>query len=832
MLLARNVAGQSTPSLPVTAYRADRAPVLDGRNDDAVWLAAPRINAFREARPSEDGEARQRTEFQVAYDPEYLYIFVRAHDTHPDSIVRLLSRRDDQTASDRVTVMIDSYHDRRTGYEFSVNPLAVKADVAIYKDGNEDSAWDAIWDVATRIDSLGWTAEFRIPFSQLRFAATDNVTFGFAVWRNVQRYTEQVTWPLYRQSRTGLVSQFGELTGLTGLASPRRAEVAPYVLTQNEPLATAGIARHQRTTVGGDFKYALAPNATLNATLNPDFGQVEADPGVLNLSAFETFFEERRPFFVEGAGLFDFRVNCFIVIDCNSGEGLFYSRRIGRSPELADRFGDATSPASTRILGAAKVNGRLPGGLSVGMLDAVTDRVGGVADHTIEPTTNYTVVRANQDYARGSGSVGVMLTGVNRSLDETTDPFMHRSAYSGGLDARRRLGQYEFSGSLMGSRVAGTAEAIAATQQDATHYYQRPDDNLAFDPTRTSLSGYGTELRFAKVGGQRTVFETGYGRRSAGFEINDIGFLQRADQQTWDTWFALRFNKPNAVFQRLNWNFNWWQWWTLDGLPTDRAFNTNVHTQFSNRWWLHLGGTKGIGQVYCDRDCTRGGPAVKVEPTFSPWGGIQGDDRHKVVPSMWVNYTRADGGRSHFLNLNPQIEVKASSRFTTSISINYSRNRNETQWFGNFTDSAGVPHYTFAALDQRTLGVVWRLNYTFTPTTSLQWYANPFISKGAYNDVRELADPRAAHFDDRFKPYGDAAVAGNPGGFNVQQFRSNAVFRWEYRPGSTLFLVWSQGRQQYLPQMGSGSFRDNLQELFGQRADDRFLVKVSYWLNR
>ncbi|HEX6644768.1 MAG TPA: DUF5916 domain-containing protein [Gemmatimonadales bacterium] len=818
----------------VSATRTDQPIVLDGRDDDPVWRIAPATGGFRESRPSEDSEPKQRTEFRVAYDPQNLYVFVRAYDTSPDSIVQLLSRRDDQTASDQLIVMIDSYRDRRTGYEFVVNPAGVKADYAIYNDGNEDGAWDAVWDAATQVDSLGWTAEYRIPFSQLRFTPSESVTFGFMVWRELQRHTAQLTWPLWRPSRSGFVSQFGELNGLTGLARPARAEVAPYVLTQNEPLASAGggFERHQKVTVGGDLRYAVASNLTLTATVNPDFGQVEADPAVLNLSAFETFFSERRPFFVAGAGLFDFRVNCFVVVDCSTGEQLFYSRRIGRSPRLSGIYGDESSPTATRILGAAKLTGRLSNGLSIGFLDAVTDRADGLGETTLEPTTNYGVFRANQDYAGGNGSVGLIVTGVNRWLDPSTEAYMHASAYTGGLDARRRFGQYEVSGALMGSRVGGTAEAIGRTQREPVHYFQRPDDDLELDPDATSLAGYSGELRFAKVGGQRTVFETGYGRRSPGFDINDIGFLRRANEQTFTNWLALRFNEPNAVFQRLNWNFNWWQYWTLEGLPTDRAFNTNVHTQFTNRWWLHLGGTIGVGRVYCDRNCTRGGPALKVEPGFSPWGGIEGDNRKSIIPSFWVNYSRNDGGRSTYYNLNPSVRLNVSSRFSTTLSANYSRNKDDSQWFGNFTDGGGTEHFTFARLDQRTLGVTWRLNYTFTPNASLQLYANPFISKGTYSDVREIADPRADAYEARFQPYADAEVADDPGGFNVKEFRSNVVFRWEYRPGSTLFLVWSQGREHFSPVQGTRSFWGDFDELFGQRANDVFLVKVSYWLSR
>ncbi|HEU4699388.1 MAG TPA: DUF5916 domain-containing protein [Gemmatimonadales bacterium] len=826
------------PGAPPTAVRATRAaapPTLDGRDDDPVWRTAPAVDGFLEARPSEGAPPKLRTEVRIAYDEHNLYAFVRAWDPHPDSIVTLLARRDVQPPSDYVTLMLDPYHDRRTGYEFSVNPAGVKADYAIYNDGTEDVAWDAVWDVATRIDSTGWTAEYRIPLSQLHYTPKGTATFGILVWRVIQRYTETVTWPLYRSSRSGLPSQFAELTGLEGLASPGHAELTPYVVTKNvQGPASAAYARDQQLTVGGDLKYAFTSNVLLNATVNPDFGQVEADPSVLNLSAFETFFTEQRPFFVEGKGLFEFPVNCVVVHDCNTGEGLFYSRRIGRAPQLADTYGDDASPAATRILGAAKVTGRLPNGFSLGVLDAVTDNVAGPGATTLEPTTNYVVARGNQDLGNGNTSLGFIATAVNRSLDPSSEPYLRRSAYTGGLDARHRFAgqRFEVSGSFDVSRVAGSAAAIARTQRDPVHLYQRPDAGYGYDSTRTSLGGTNLELRFAKVGGQRLKFETAYQRRSPGFEINDVGFLLQADQQQWTTWARLDWRTPNRIFQQLGWNFNHWEYWTAGGLPTERAFNTNTHIQFTNRWWLHAGGTVGqLGTTYCDR-CARGGPAIRQDPYVAPWAGIQGDDRKALVPSFWVNYWRGDAGHSEDINLQPELDLKVSSRFTTSLAATWDHNRNGIQYFGTFADAAGGQHYTFAHLNQHTLSLTWRLGYTFTPTTSLQIYASPFISKGTYGDVREIAAPRAAAFADRYRPYTDSAVAAQPAGFNVQQFRSNVVFRWEYRPGSTLFLVWSEGREGSADVEGRKSFGGDLGDLFRRRANDVFLVKVSYWLAR
>ncbi|HEY6224293.1 MAG TPA: DUF5916 domain-containing protein, partial [Gemmatimonadales bacterium] len=651
-VMVTHQAGQDPPTDPpvskqVTATRAAQSPVIDGRDDDAVWKQATPITSFQEWRPSEGGQPKLPTEAKVAYDAGNLYVFVRAFDPHPDSIITVLARRDYFTPADMVWLFLDSYHDRRTGFEFGVNPSGVKLDAQIFNDGNEDFAWDAVWDVATRVDSLGWTAEFRIPLSQLPYGRQRSHTFGFTVDRDIYRYSQRVSWPLFRQSQAGFVSQFGEIAGLDGLEEPRRIEAAPYFVTKNVSQFTAtGIGRQQDVTIGGDVKYRVASNLKLDATVNPDFGQVEADPGVLNLSAFETFFREQRPFFVQGAGTFQFNVNCTAVNDCSTGEGLVYSRRIGRAPELAGVYSDTTSAAFTTILGAAKLTGRLPGGMAIGALDAVTAHETGVGGVTIEPTTNYSVLRLRQDLRGGESSIGGIVTAVNRDNDSWTSSYLHKSAYVGGLDFRHRFpgGTYELSGSVDASRVAGSAQAIAATQEDATHYYQRPDRGLRFDSTRTSLAGDDEMLQFGKVGGAHVLFQTNVERRSPGFEINDLGYLQRADQMAWSTWAGYFDRHRRAFYQRFQWNFNWWQYWTTGGLPEERAFNTNTHTTFTNTWSLHFGGTIGqLGATYC-YSCARGGPAVRQDPYISPWLGISGDDRKAIVPYMWINYYQGDGG--------------------------------------------------------------------------------------------------------------------------------------------------------------------------------------------
>jgi hypothetical protein len=817
----------------VAATRAAKPPVIDGRDDDAVWHLAPVISGFRVVRPTEDADPKFRTEARVGYDAEYLYVFVRAFDPHPDSIVGLLARRDVATPSDLLTVMIDSYHDRRSGYEFTVNPVGVKTDYAISQDFNEDIAWDGIWDVATRVDSLGWTAEFRLSLSQLRHAVTLHNTFGVEIWRTIERTGEQVSWPLYRVSHSGFVSQFGNLTGLDSLAAPRRTELAPYVVTKNMSVPTAGgFGRDQRFAVGADVKFAVASNLTFTGTANPDFGQVEADPAVLNLSAFETFFQERRPFFVEGNSLFRFDVNCSAV-NC-SNEQLFYSRRIGRAPQLGDQYGGASSPIATTILGAGKLTGRLAGGLSIGAIDAVTQRVGGVGNATIEPATNYSVLRLTQDLNGGTSGIGVMFTGVNRALDAWSTPVLHREAYTGALQFRHQfLGRrFELSGSLDLTHVAGSAAAIAATQLDPVHLYQRPDGAVTFDSTRTSLDGDAEEVHFGKISGEHLMFETSYLRRSPGFEINDIGYLRQADQQSWNNWIGLSFNRPTALYRSLRWNMNWWQYWSAAGLPTEAALNTNLHLQFRNHIFLNAGGTIGqLGNTWCDR-CARGGPAVRQDAYISPWISIQGDDRHRVIPSLSANYFESSGGRNSSLDIAPQLTLNVSTRLTASIGADVNTNVSDNQWYGAYAGATGGTHYTFAHLDQKTLSLTADLGYTFTPALSLQWHLQPFVSQGSFTNIRELANPAASNYDARYQPYADTAVTHHLGGVDAKQFNSNVVMRWEYRPGSTLFVVWTQGRNDFQPLAGPEGIRGDLRDLFRLRADNTFLVKFSYWLTR
>jgi hypothetical protein len=817
----------------VTATRATVAPAIDGKDNDAVWREAPPITAFVQWQPTEGKKPRFDTEAKVAYDAANLYVFVRAFDPHPDSIIKLLERRDTFTPSDMIWLFIDSYHDRRTGYEFGVNAAGVKIDQALYDGGREDGAWDAVWDVATTIDSLGWTAEFRIPLSQMRYSQDRSHIFGFTVDRDIYRYNERVSWPLFSQAKADLASQLGSLEGLDNLEAPRKLELMPYALTKNASKITNNrFGQKSSVTVGGDLKYRIAPNLTLDATINPDFGQVEADPAVLNLTAYESFFDERRPFFVAGRGLFRFDVNCSQV-NC-SNEGLYYSRRIGRTPELAGTYGDTVPSEPTTILGAAKLLGRLPGGATFGVLDAMTQRDASPGDTTFEPRTNFMVARGRQDFRNGNSAIGAIVTTVNRQTDRWTSPYMPAGAYAAAVDFRHRFldNTYEVSGSLDQSRVQGSKESILAIQRDAVHYYQRPDAALPLDSTRTVLGGDAEELKLGKIAGQHLMFETSYLRRSPGFEINDMGFLRRADQQSWNTWVGYFDRREHLFYKRFQLNNNWWQYWSTDGLALEAAYNTNVHITFKNNWGWHMGGTIGqLGTTYDDR-ASRGGPALRQGAYIAPWLSIGGDDRRSLVPYFNTSYFSSENGRNSNWNFSPEIDYKTAGRFSSSLSAGWSRNITDNQWYGNYSDALGT-HYTFAHLDQTTTSATMRLNYTFTPSVSLQGYVQPFVSKGTYANIRQLSsNPRADDYDARYAPYLNPAETSDPGGYNFKEFQSNVVFRWEYNPGSTLFVVWNEGRQGIDPFEGTQSFRGDVRDLMRLHPANTFLVKVSYWLNR
>ena len=835
---ASSAAAATRDRIVTAAVDAQAVPagtiVVDGRLDEPVWKSAPVIGEFVEREPAEGAEPSERTEARLAYDDANLYVAIEAFDRQPTGIVGLLTRRDERSPSDWVKVIIDSFHDRRTAYEFAVNPVGVKTDRYYFGDNDEqsDDSWDAIWDVQVARDAQGWRAEFRIPFSQLRFSAAGG-PIGLAFVRELTRTKETITWPLLARSVNGYVSQFGDVSGVRPGKSPKRLELVPYSVGQfvtspdedGNPLINT---KDPGASLGVDLKYAVTPALTLTATLNPDFGQVEADPAALNLDAFELFFAERRPFFVEGSGVFRFNM------DCNDGDcsGLLYSRRIGRAPqgELDPADGEfAQAPTNVTILGAAKLTGRV-GAFSVGALSAATqEERGTIASgltrrrQVVEPMTMFNVVRARREFADNS-NLGVMFTSTTRRLTPDTR-FLAGQAFTGGVDYDWRFWRrYSVQGFWAGSRISGDAEAITRLEENAVHYFQRPDaDYTGYDTAATLLKGHAGNVSLQKISGERVRFAANYGYKSPGFESNDLGFQRRADEKNINHWVQWRFNTPGRFKRSYMINFNEWAGWNFGGDQLYSGGNVNMHWRWQNNWSNGFGVNVNAGGLR-DRS-TRGGPGVKANSNVGFWHYVDFDDR-KPVFLGYNGFLFTDHNGSTQVEANPKVTWRPRNALRFEAGIRFRRNNDDSQWVENVDDIEGGTHYVFGRLHQRTLAMTLRANYTMTANLSFQSYAEPYVSAGRYENYKELADGRAADYADRFRPF----AYGSNADFNYRSFRTTNVLRWEFKPGSTLFAVWQQGREED-KDYGSFRFGRDFGGVFSAPAKNVFLVKFAYWFN-
>ena len=832
----RNGAGgraTATPRAEAAEITSATAIRLDGDFGEAVWTRATPITDFVQRDPKEGAPPSFTTEARVAYDRSYLYVAVRARDAEPGRIVGIRTRRDSQSPSDWIRVVIDSYHDRRTAYEFAVNPAGVKQDRYWYADGNSDQSWDAVWDVSVSRDGEGWKAEFRIPFSQLRFETGKRDTFGFGVVREIGRLNETSSWPLIAKSRTGFVSQLGELGGLQLTGGQKRLEVVPYGVAQVSARPDDGQNPFDNSpdpgaSIGADLKYALTPGLTMTATINPDFGQVEADPAVVNLTAFETFYAERRPFFVESSG------NLRFDLDCNDGActGLFYSRRIGRQPHGSPDVppgGFASVPLQTTIIGAAKLTGRA-GAFAIGALNAVTaEEQASVsfasrgASEIVEPLTNYAVVQAKREWSNQS-SLGVMLTNTARRITPSVS-YLPSMATSGGVnwDWRMKDPRFAVTGYWSASHVQGSAEAIGALQESAVHYYQRPDAGyLDYDTAATSMSGHAGSLNVQKIGGQRVRFSFVGTYKTPGFDVNDVGYIRRADAIQQSSWVQFRWDTPTKLYRSFRLNLNQWAGWNFGGDKRFTGANVNAHLTLPSNWRTGAGfNVEGAGM---DDRATRGGPSMLSKNGANLWYYVESDDR-KAVNGGWMGMYFRDEAGSTAWRADPQVGWRPTSFLTVSLGVGFEKMDEDTQWVEN-VEGPSATHYVFGRIRQTTVGLPFRVNYTITPTLSVQIYAEPFVSAGEYSEFKELARPRATPFASQF----DAIPYGGSPDFNYRSFRSTNVLRWEFKPGSALYAVWQQGRED-VSGIGRFRFRQDVGGLFGIPANNVFLVKFSYWLN-
>ena len=847
--------GPARPPVLEATRLAGPAPSIDGVLDEADWATAMTARDFVVFQPNEGATPSQRTEARVLYGDDAVYVGMRAFDTSPDSIEARLARRDEDPHSDWLDVVIDSYHDRRTAFRFAVNPAGVKRDIYMYDDVQEDVSWDAVWDVATSTDAEGWTAEFRIPYSQLRFDGAARQTWGINFVRTIARHLEVSLWAPISRGDGALVSRFGSLEGLRDLSPPRRLEALPYSLLRMESVPGEAAnpfyePRDFSSAVGADVKYGLTTDLTLDVTINPDFGQVEADPAQVNLTAFESFFPERRPFFVEGANIFSFG---FSEGDGDfASEGLFYSRRIGRPPQgRVSSAAYADAPDQTRILGAMKLSGKTRSGWSLGFLHALTGKEtahragtsGPLDDQIVEPTAHYGVGRVSKDFREGKSAVGAISTWTVRDGASAEALRLHGQAYAGGFDARHRFGDDRFalSGYLLGSTVRGTEETIARTQRSPARYFQRPDaDHTEFDPTRTSLEGWAGSASFAKISGGYWRFGTGVMARSPGFDANDLGFMRESDFISPWLWAGYNHFKATERFQRWNLNVNAWDSYSFGGEHYNVGGNVSGSFTLKSFWGGYAGVRRNSGGL--TNTALRGGPMLHRDGAWGGWFGFWSDSRKQLSfesNNQWE--ARPESGSWGF-GTGASLRWRPSSRATVSAGPSINRRVEDLQWVRRF--DMDTPHYLFGRLDQTTVGLTMRADWTFSPTLSLQLYAQPFVSAGDYGEFKRITDPRAPRYADRFVAVtasgdgstleGDVDGDGTPDSFrnpdfNFKQFRSNAVLRWEYKPGSAIFLVWSQGRDHY-DQTGDFSLGNNVGALLGEPSQDVFMIKASYWI--
>jgi hypothetical protein len=790
----------TTPTKRAIAVRANpQAPKIDGILDDEAWSKAPKFDDFLQKNPNEGAQPTERTVFQVLYDDEAVYFGVQCYNSKSNSLVCRLTRRDGWIETDRVTINLDPYFDRQTGYWFTAHVAGSVSDGVIYNDRMFDQNWDAVWEVKTKINENGWTAEYRIPYHVLRFSPKDEYTWGLNVERNICGKKEFDQWSLISSDRPGMVSRFGILEGIKGIHPPKHLELMPYSMGR-----TIREAKNDYSgNIGADVRYGITSGVSLNATVNPDFGQVEADPSELNLTAFESFLSERRPFFIEGASIFK-----------NSDYDIFYSRRIGRFPEynlIPEDAIEISRPEATNIISAAKITGKTAKKTSFGIMEAVTApeyakierNIDGEIvkeDFLVEPLTNYFVGRLKQDILGGSSNVGLIATAVNRKDSEAG----YVSSTDWSLNFREN--KYEFSGTLAASNAMVDIPA---------------------EERKERKSGYLAHLEFDKKGGW-IGGETALSALSPNLNMNDLGFTRRTDRIRWGAGLGLNRDKRLAIFRKCDLNLNGDLAWNYDGINTGKGLGLWFWGELLNYWWTNIGAGREFESMN-DSEVRRNGPLMKNQPSLFFEGSIHTDSRKSVAFRLSPHIWRTDDGKSHGHGIGIEFETRPISNFEFRIEPSYNYHFAYSQWIDRFeeiVDNQTVYHYVFGELDNKTVNISMRGNVSFTPKLTLEIFLQPFVTIGDYSNIKELAKPESYEF----KPYS----LGWNNDFHYRSLKGNMVLRWEFRPGSTLYVVWSQSKWMTI----DGAMQDDLElrpferlkSTFSDYGKNVFLIKVNYWI--
>ncbi|ADY29665.1 DUF5916 domain-containing protein [Cellulophaga lytica] len=830
-----------------------KSPVIDGYLTDAAWNNVEWQGDFVEWRPDENTSPTQPTKFKIVYDDKFLYVAFKCYDADLDKIEKRLSRRDG-FQGDWVEINIDSYNDKRTAFSFTFTVAGVKGDEFISENGSSwDSSWNPIWYGSSKLDDEGWTAELKIPFSQLKFGDAKEQVWGLQVKRRIFRAEERSIWQRIPLESSGYVSEFGELRGLLNIKPQKQLEIQPFVVNQYDsyPKEVGNPYRDgsdYKFNGGLDAKIGITNDLTLDLTVNPDFGQVEADPGAIALDGFQIFFREQRPFFIENKNIFDYEFG-------SGQDNLFYSRRIGRNPHGRPSLEDgeyADVPKNTTILGAAKFSGKTKSGWSLGLLESVTGKMyaeidanGEKRDELVEPLTNYLVARAQKDFNNRNSYVGAIFTSTNRRLEDDLD-FLRKSAVSAGVDFKHnwKNREYYVEGNFVASSVRGSKEAITNTQKSITHLFNRVDaGHVRLDTSRTSLSGSGGKLEFGKAGGGNWRYEGGVLWYSPELELNDIGFLRQADKITQFAEVQRLFLKPTDFYRNIRLQLGQYSTFDFDGNYNIMSYQFNGNISYKNNWWTEVEAT--YNPVFYSNANLRGGPRWR----YAKEGGLAlfaGSDNRKKFYST-VGYVGNRGAEDTF-SYNRYVfrfTYQPVDAFSLSMDNEFSTEKSKTQYVTQRTVN-NITRYILGEIDQNTFSSSIRLNYNLNPNLSLQYYGQPFISRGTYTNFNYVNNPIASSIDDRITLYGVNQIAlengmyivdedangiadyefGDPD-FSFVQFRSNLVLRWEYIPGSEIFLVWSQGLTSNAnPDDALG--RSLNRQILDRKKDNTILLKATY----
>jgi len=831
-------------------------PRIDGKYNDACWDEVTWSQWYVQHMPVEGGTPSEKTRLKVLYDNRNIYVFIRAYEKDPSRIRRFICQRDALfEGGDIVGINFDSYNDHKTGFEFDVTAGGTQVDLLLNNVNymNPDFNWNAVWYSGVSVDDSGWCAEMRIPLSQLRYSSDSVQVWGMHAWRWISRNMEEDQWSLIPRNTNAFIHSFGQLHGIRDLPKNRRLEIMPYTLgslrTNKHEEGNPFTGSIWRGTFGADGRVGIRSNFTFDYTFNPDFGQVEADPSVMNLTAFETFYEEKRPFFLEGKNILSF--------DTGSDEDLvFYSRRIGSAPPYAAPSDSAIfteTPGNTSILDALKISGKTANGLSLGILQSFTppeyssiytnERY---IHRMASPPTNYFVGRVQKDFHKGNTSIGGILTSVNRFFSQEHLNFLSKQAYTGGLDFIHywKEREYFITANFVGSYISGSQEAILRLQRSSARYFQRPDANhLAVDSSLSVISGTGGLIGIGKEGNSKLIAGQKIFWRSPGLDLNDIGYMREADVIGSQSMVGYRETKPGKILRSYSVVFSLDYNWDFAGVPVKGRSELETQFVFNNKWT----GQVHLNRFFSARDnrLLRGGYALRTDPYHLIFATLQTDDSRNLSFNLQYNSAWYSDGFSYLQRFAPGIKIRFSSQFSITSQINYEQNQDALQYVTSF-GTEQQPIAILGALKQKTLGITIRTGFYFTPDFSLQYYGSPFISTGRYVAFRVVTDPLNESFDQRFYLFRDTETTLADGNytltrgstsysfpnpdFTMLEFRSNFVARWEYKPGSVFYFVWTHQRNDYR-NIFHPAMDDNMDSLFGLYPENMFLIKLNYYFS-